>query len=642
MVRIGWMAVFIFLILFQVTAQTAKRIIVNVQKTSLSQVLLDLKENYGIQFAFDNDILSKYFVSLNRTFQSEEEALNYLLKNLPFELEKSGDVFIIIPIYADTVAVQLQEPTQITGRVVEAQTFEPLPFSNISINNKYIQTDQQGNFNFIASAGSTFDLRISHLGYYIYDTIITQSVNNQFLLNPEIEKIAEVKVHGNLVEQSTLIGDQAGRMKINHRIAPVLPGHGDNSVFTLLRLMPGILAAGEQSTDLLIWGSYESQSKTQFDSYTVFGLKNFNDNISVVNPLMVKNIEVMKGGYDARYGDRVGGIVDITGKNGAMQKPAFTCNINSTTVNSLVEVPLSKKSTVLAAYRQTYYQLYDPANMELFGGRNGKSKSKGFGSNQSTDFVVTPDYDFRDANVKYMYRGDNGGQLSLSLYGGGDNFDYNMEGSLANTTIIRTEEEQNRQLGSSLQFVQSWKNGNTTNITAGYSVFKRLADEQNETENSRTGKKMITKSISSDNYVDELTFNTEHTFSLLNGHQIIFGGGAINNNVKLSRKSFDEQIIDLNSQSPRIVSYLQDVLPLGNSVELKSGVRVIYSTKLKKWFTEPRISTSVKLSEEMKFSQTLKPIFVTVDLNVVPYAVCRPETDGCLGYKPLFIDDFIQ
>ena len=39
--------------------------------------------------------------------------------------------------------------------------------------------------------------------------------------------------------------------------------------------VPGILAAGEQSNDLLIWGGYESHSQIKFDGFTVFGLKNF-------------------------------------------------------------------------------------------------------------------------------------------------------------------------------------------------------------------------------------------------------------------------------------------------------------------------------------------------------------------------------
>ena len=95
MAKYGWLVVFMFLFLFQVTAQTAKKIKINVQKTSLSRVLLDLRESYGIQFAFDNDLLSNYSISLNRTFQSEDEALSFLLKNLPFELEKSDGVFVI-------------------------------------------------------------------------------------------------------------------------------------------------------------------------------------------------------------------------------------------------------------------------------------------------------------------------------------------------------------------------------------------------------------------------------------------------------------------------------------------------------------------------------------------------------------------
>ncbi len=600
MAKLGWLTVLMFLLMFQAASQTVKKIKVNVQKTSLSQVLLGLKESYGIQFAFDNDILSKYLITVNRTFQSSGEALSYLLKNLPFELEKSGEVFIIIPVSKDTVVVQPTNFIRISGQVLEAQTFEPLPYSNISINEKYIQTDQQGNFNFTASAGPSFDLRISHLGYYIYDTILTQSLNNRFLLYPQIENIGEVKVFGNLVEQATLIGGQPGRMKINHRIAPVLPGHGDNSVFNLLRLMPGILASGEQSADLLIWGSYESHSKIQFDGYTIFGLKNFNDNISVVNPFMVKNIEVMKGGYEARYGGRVGGIVDITGKSGTLQKPTFNFNINSTTINSLAEIPISKKSSVLAAYRQTYYQLYDPTNLELFG-RN-PSHSNNTSSIHSAVMEVVPDYTFRDANLKYVYRGDKGSLLSMSLYGGGDRFDYDMEGSILNTIITRKEEEKNRQSGSSAQWVKPWKNGNTTSFTASYSVFERLANEQNATENTRTGKKVATKKITSENNVDEVTLNAEHTFSLLNGHRLILGAGAIENNVRLSRKSFYEQLINLNSSAPRLVSYIQDELPLGKFVELKSGIRAVYSTNLKKWYAEPRMSASFKLSEEVKLN----------------------------------------
>ena len=268
----------------QVAAQNQKEIEINTRKTPLNQVFIDLKEKYGLQFAYDSDLLSGFLVSANhKSFNSDEEALRFLIKDFPLEIERSGDVLLIIPKRENK-----PELTQISGQVLEANTFEPLPYSYILINRRPVQSDLQGHFNFIASADTAYNLQIAHLGYFVYDTVVTQSLSRNFLLYPQIERIQEVQIYSNPIEKSTLIGNTAGRMKINHQIAPILPGYGDNSVFNLLRLMPGVMASGEQSNDLLIWGAYESHSKILFDGFTVFGLKNFNDNIAVVNLLVVK------------------------------------------------------------------------------------------------------------------------------------------------------------------------------------------------------------------------------------------------------------------------------------------------------------------------------------------------------------------
>lgn len=587
----------LLLIVFNLSAQTPEKIEVSVHKTPLNQVLLDLKENYGFQFAFDNDLLSKYVVSAKRSFSSQEETLAFLIRNLPFEIEKSGDVFLILP-QQDTSDEEIL--TQISGQVLEARTFEPLPYSYIFINRRPVQSDLNGNFNYIASADTSFNLQISHLGYFIYDTIVSQSINRKFFLNPQIKRIKEVQVLSNPIEKSTLIGDKAGRMKINHQIAPILPGHGDNSVFNLLRLMPGVMAAGESSNDLLIWGAYESHSKIQFDGFTVFGLKNFNDNIAVVNPFMVQNIEVLKGGYEARYGERVGGIVDIQGKDGSMLKPAFTFNINSTTLNGMLQVPLSNSSSIMGAYRQTYYQLYDPTSIRL-SAREQETNGNGQGSS-GIDFDVQPDFVFRDANLKYVYRGDNNSRLSVSLYYGGDQFLYNMEGQVARNILRRGEEEQNRQVGSSLQYSYPWKNGDATNITLAYSAFERQLYENNETENERFGVVRTTREVDSENTVDELSLNAEHIISFRRGHRLLIGVGAINNRVQLSRFWNEEQVIDIDNQSPRVYGYLQDELPLFNKLELKTGVRSTYVTELEKWYFEPRVSASLSVRKEVKLN----------------------------------------
>lgn len=599
---------------FEVSAQKPTPIRIDVQQKTLNEVLLDLKEKYGLQFAYDKDLLSNYKISAHQEFRSEEAALTFLLKDLPLELEKSGEVFLIFRETQREQTANKKLLTQISGQVLEVQTYEPLPFSYILINNKSIQSDRQGHFTFLASADTTFDMRISHLGYFIYDTLFTGSLNKDFLLTPKMEQISEVLVESSPVERSTLIGDLPGKMKINHRIAPVLPGNGDNSVFNLLRLMPGVMAAGEQSNDLLIWGSYESHSSIQFDGFTVFGLKNFNDNISVVNPFVVKTIDVYKGGYGAKFGGRVGGIVDITGKNGSLQQPAFSFNINNTTVNSLLEIPLSEESSLLAAYRQTYYQLYDPTQLNLFRRNQDSNQQQGFGRGpgssgssggmQSGDmnFTVQPDYVFRDANLKYSLNRKNGEQFYASFYGGGDNFSYNVDADVANNRLTRSESERNRQLGGATFYSRQWQNGSRTSFTAGYSVFHRDAKEVNSIENNRFNRTRVSKNISSENQVDELTFKSEHTIPVKNGSQLHIGAGFVNNSVLFLRQNPDNIMIDLDNNSPRIFGYVQNNRPVSNFMELKGGVRMVYSGKLEKIVAEPRFMATVHLSDEINFN----------------------------------------
>ncbi|MDR1436733.1 MAG: outer membrane beta-barrel protein [Candidatus Symbiothrix sp.] len=51
----------------------------------------------GIEISFDHDALSKYRMSLSKSFENPEDALFYLLENKPFRIEKIKNVYIIVP-----------------------------------------------------------------------------------------------------------------------------------------------------------------------------------------------------------------------------------------------------------------------------------------------------------------------------------------------------------------------------------------------------------------------------------------------------------------------------------------------------------------------------------------------------------------
>ncbi|MBN1986759.1 MAG: hypothetical protein JW761_10675, partial [Prolixibacteraceae bacterium] len=201
--------VFIVFFSFQVFAQQPETIRIDVKSAPLNEVLIHLKENFGFQFAFDKDLLSQFEVTLHKNFHSKEETLTGLFKGLPLTFKNSGGVFLIIP-QKDFQEVRPPKTTRISGQVVEARSFEPLPFSYILINNRAIQADQQGNFTFLASADSALNVRISHLGYFVFDTLVSENLVQKFTLTPRFAEIDEIQVEGNPIEHSTLIGDQPG------------------------------------------------------------------------------------------------------------------------------------------------------------------------------------------------------------------------------------------------------------------------------------------------------------------------------------------------------------------------------------------------------------------------------------------------
>ena len=601
----------------------AQKIKVEANNQPLNSLLLELRKEYNFQFSYSDNELSTYKITASRTFDSKEETVNYLLTGLPFSLKMIDNVFIIIPDKKKQKEEQRKPLTRITGQIVEAGSFEPLPFSSILINNHPMLADVTGNFNYTASAESPFHVRISHLGYYIYDTIMYASNNRQYKLVPAIQNIPEILVQDKQVEKSTIVGESIGKITINHNISRFLPGQGDNAVFNLLRLMPGIQAAGEQSADLLIWGSSEGQSLLTFDQFTIFGLKNYSDNISVVNPFLVKTIEILKGGYEAKYGDRVGGIVNIIGKNGNIRKPVFSMNINPTTLNGMVEVPLFKKSSLLVAYRQTYYNLYNSSDFNIFSPTRPQSKGHSHSTevkNTVFDLSVYPDdYQFRDMNLKYSYNFDNKDQFFISMYGGGDYFHLKADADITrhmkqmhgkdNETLLNVNllnKEVNRQVGLSAFYNKNWSNRLSSKFVFSHSDFSKHLTEQIQTVNSTTQNILKNNNDSTGNTITENSFRMDNLIHLLNGHQVEFGGGFYNNTATISTYRKMQDVIPLDTinhfLNNRLSVYFDDYLPIGSRLVLKTGLRLNLSDNKVKLYYEPRISISYKLTEDLKLT----------------------------------------
>ncbi|RLD66219.1 MAG: TonB-dependent receptor, partial [Bacteroidetes bacterium] len=556
----------------------------------LNQVLMQMARDYRIQLSFDDQLLSAYSITLDQDFNNPEEAITFLIKDYPLDFKQIGDVFTLY----STEAEQTVTNFRLSGRVIDSQTGETLPYSHILINESGLVTDFNGNFSFV-STDSLFDLSVSYLGYYIKDTTLSPGAANVLALTPSIIGLQEVVVEGSILERSGQIGEEAGLIRLNHKIAYRLPGNGDNAVFNFLRLQPGILAAGERSSELIIWGSYSGHSKILFDGFTIFGLKNFNDNISFVNPYMAKDIKVLKGGYSSDYDDRVGGIVDISGINGSVNKPSINVNINNMTLNGMASIPVTKRSSLIFAYRHTYYNLMDADDLNISGGRPSPGKY---------DINIYPDYNFGDFNIKYAGSTSRGDNFFISLYNGKDEFSYDIEQERNNVNVSLDVEEENRQRGGSAFYGKTWKNGVNSHLSISASgLNKELYEKQLATRTSGNGGNLPPgREVLFNNDILELSVKNKTRIPLSKRQMLEAGWNYTHESVSFSQDSLDQTLANSDNQSHRLGFFVQDEIRPLKRLSIRPGVRLDYPIHLERVYIQPRIQLTLDLSDHWRFN----------------------------------------
>ncbi|RUT72923.1 TonB-dependent receptor [Ancylomarina longa] len=571
----------------------AQKIEINANNEELSEVFIDLRENYNFQFSYNNDLLSNYLVNIHKSFPTKEKTINFLLKKLPLNYEVSNGVFLIYP---EEKIIQYR----IFGQILDKESLEPLPFSHLTVNDQPMASDEQGNFSFTSQTDSIFRILISHLGYFIEDTTVVSGDNQKFYLTAASTDLPEVTVTDKIVQTFIKEGNQAGNIKLNTKIAGFLPTNNDNSVFELLRMQPGILASGEQKNDLIIWGSYEGESQVLFDNITLWGLKNFYDDIGAVNPLVVKNIEVLKGGYEAKYADRVGGIVYITGKNGSRIKPGLNLTLNNITASGSYEHPIGKRSSILMAFRQTYYNLFKDEQIKYATTNVDQSNAAG-NMPEYIQLDVAPDYKFHDLNLKFATNWENGDNFAISLMTGEDRYSYDVTNDLY-VNSKKHKFEGNNQYGGSINYGKVWKNGNTSNLSVARSDLNTKTSDIISIHQTKTSTDFFRRDDRTYNNIKEYQAKLKNMFVISEDQNLEAGLSYIYNDVDLREDSLGINVLHINSKTDRIGGYFQNNLTISNGFSIKAGFHASYPINLKKLYWEPRLSISLIATDRISFN----------------------------------------
>lgn len=586
----------LLLLLLSTAGIYSQEIRLQYENESLDKILLDIRDTYGLNLSFSNDQLSQFSLSVNKGFTDPREALGYLIADLPYEIDIIGSVYII-----KQKRIIEKRDFLLTATILDRKTGERLPYAHILANSIPLISNSEGAFSLRSKTDSVFHIQVSYLGFHSFDTILKAPGHYSLRLEPAIYEMDELEISSSRPIHYTGDTRQSGGIRLNTFVANYLPGNGDQSVFNLLRLQPGILAAGEQTSDLLIWGSYEGQTSLSLDGITLFNLKNYNDNISTINPLLAKDLNVIKAGYGIEHNGRVGGVVEVSGKDGSKTKPEASLNINNQTLSGLVSVPLLRqRASLILAMRQTYYELYDKGSIAFGAGRN---------ENTGVDRVLYPDYNFGDLNLKFSGDLNDNTSLQISYLRAKDDYSYGLLLDGKQSNFNYDEAEHNIQSGFSGRIHHFWKNGINSQLQfSGSSLNRKLENHQQRGRGqggsgARPGagstSYMTLLNNHIENQIDEQTINLVTSLQAGDFHRLKFITGY-----KLQRTAYYEDSVDLSVH--RFDNEIS-ILNLGvnedwavtNRINLRAGFLFQQVLKVNEGYFQPRLSLAYKLTEDL-------------------------------------------
>lgn len=572
------LTVFIICIIIS-TAAFSQGLRLSVSDQPLDKVLLNL----NVEISFDSKALAPYTVSANKNFKNPKEAIDYLLKGKPFACEQINGVYVILP-HKQEAAIPPKTEYTLSGYITDRETEERLPYSYIQSANTTAATNEDGYFRLKQTDNKTFRIRVQYLGYIPLDTVLVTG-QHTLSLSPKSITLAPITIQSSPATMMMQTGNISGEIRINHTIARYMPGSGDNSVFNLLRMMPGVRASGEPSDEFVVWGSSGGESRISYDGFSLYGMKSFNDNISSVNPYMVKDIRLMKGGYDASIGNQVGALARIIGIDGQKNKPAVKANLSNLTANLFASVPINKQTVLTTAYRQTFYNLYESELLNPFNGKRPmQSGGKGKGKQPSTavtDTYVFPDYGFRDFNLKLSSTLSETDSYYISAYAASDKFDFTLK-SEDESEIEATHNATQYAIAGNYDKV--WANGSSTKLLISYS---QLGSEEDHISIPK-GQQQEISSIHVDNLMQEFSLDLSHRFQLGQIQKITIG---------TQWNSYSNKLNEEKNALSYPSLYAVDNLVL-DPITLSGSLRADLTPQ--KLNIQPRISGAYSFSENMK------------------------------------------
>jgi len=273
---------------------------------------------------------------------------------------KNKLIFLFIIIFKIQIIAQNQ--SSISGFIRDNDTGEPLGYTNIFIKDSNIGavSTSDGYYVLTQIPSGNLELVASIIGYEMTTKKIL--ISNQekkrldFRLKPKVIEGESIDVFGEIQKMRDLV--EPSRISLDLRTLETAPAFVESDLFRTVQMLPGVQTLNDFSSALYVRGSTPDQNLIMMDGITIYNPYHFGGIFSTFNTDAIAEADFHAGGFPAKFGGRMGSILDIINKEGNTEKFQGVANISALSSKVLLEGPLPSsivKGSWMIAGRRTYF-----------------------------------------------------------------------------------------------------------------------------------------------------------------------------------------------------------------------------------------------------------------------------------------------
>ena len=250
----------------------------------------------------------------------------------------------------------------IEGDVVDAETGVTIPGASVVIRGtaQGVATDGEGRYRLLLERPGTYVLVARALGYVEAAQRVNVGADRtsaaDFRLNPEVIELDQIEVVSERWQEAS--DPRTSMVRVEPEQTQRLPGAAED-VLRALQSVPGVLAANDFTSQLIVRGGGPDQNLVIMDDVEVFNPYRLYGVVSMFNPVVVSDIRLLTGGFPSRYGDRLSSVLDVETRAGTTtRRVGGSLNASVVNTNLVLEGRTGfLNGSWLATGRRTYYDL---------------------------------------------------------------------------------------------------------------------------------------------------------------------------------------------------------------------------------------------------------------------------------------------